>query len=189
MPVIRGSNPTVTDSLAAIAPTGTAVGRPSATARRPRAPGNRPLGARRPSERTHQPRRVNHGRYACRQLENLEDGHALLRRRDRRTRGRRPLPVDFSRHGGLTADVHVVVDVRAVDAGSARRLRGTLPAGQPPAARRGPVAGAAADLWRGSDPRGGSIGRDPGGVPPTLVDGVPASAVSAFATEKLEMRT
>ena len=69
------------------------------------------------------------------------------------------------------------------------RLRGTLPAGQPPAARRGPVAGAAADLWRGSDPRGGSIGRNPGGVPPTLVDGVPASAVSAFATEKLEMRT
>ena len=89
----------------------------------------------------------------------------------------------------LAADGHVVVDVRAVGAGGARRLQGTLPAGQPLAASRGPVAEAAADLWRGSDPRGGSIGRDPGEVPTTLVEGVPASAVSAFATDELEMRT
>ena len=34
MPVIRGSNPTVTDSLAAIVPAPAAIGRPKATARR-----------------------------------------------------------------------------------------------------------------------------------------------------------
>ena len=34
MPVIRGSNPTVTDSLAAIVPAPAAIGRPTATARR-----------------------------------------------------------------------------------------------------------------------------------------------------------
>ena len=34
MPVIRGSNPTVTDSLAAIMPAPAAIGHPTATARR-----------------------------------------------------------------------------------------------------------------------------------------------------------
>ena len=95
--------------------------------------------------------------------------------------GERPLPSPPAvEHGGLTADGHMVVDVGA---GGARRLRGTLPAGQPPAARRGPVA----DLWRGSDPRGGSIGR--GWRIPPLVEGVPASAVKVFATETLKLRT
>ena len=52
-----------------------------------------------------------------------------------------------------------MVDVRAVGAGGARRLQGTLPAGQPLAASRGPVAEAArtygVGLIRAADRSGG----------------------------------
>ena len=56
--------------------------------RRPRAPGDRALGPGGAGIRAHQPRRVNHRRDARRKLENLEDGGALLRRRDRHPRRR-----------------------------------------------------------------------------------------------------
>ena len=68
--------------------------------RRPRAPRDRPLGTGRPGERADQPRRVDYRRDARRQLENLEDGGALLGRCYRRARRRGALPLEAAGYAG-----------------------------------------------------------------------------------------
>ena len=60
--------------------------------RRPRPPRDRPLRTGRPGERAHQPWRLDRRRDARRQLEDLEDGGALLRWGHRGTRCRGALP-------------------------------------------------------------------------------------------------
>ena len=58
--------------------------------------------------RTDGARRVHHGSHAGRQLENRPHGRALLGRRDRRTRGRRPVFVKAGtggRHDSTTASI------------------------------------------------------------------------------------
>ena len=68
--------------------------------RRRRPPGDRALGTGRAGVGADQPGRVDHRRHARRQLEDLEDGRALLGRGDHRARRRGTLPVAAEPEGG-----------------------------------------------------------------------------------------
>ena len=72
-----------------------------------RTPRDRALGAGRPRIGVDEPGRVDHRRHARRQLEDLPDGRALLRGRNRRARRRLTLPVG-SGAGSLRERTHRV---------------------------------------------------------------------------------
>ena len=195
MPVIRGSNPTVTDSLAAIMPAPAAIGRPTATACR--------LVNASVSDNTRRAYagalgqldawldgcRLDDTALATYLAELYDAGHAASSAATAvaAARFRAKLAGEPSPAGEASA--RVLADHRRTTAD-----RGLGIESDQVAAARGRVDAVTAGLRRSevsalrcAGPIRAADRVRSGHWPPAFVEGVPAGAVSAFATEKLEI--